>query len=80
MMDRFGDMIVEMKKIRLAENLDYAMGLQFLERLEKSSKVNTVEKKMLRDILEDADGNPREGDTLELMKKELKRLKVVENR
>ena len=25
--DRFGDMIVEMKRIRLAENLDYAMGL-----------------------------------------------------
>ena len=64
MMDRFGDMIVEMKKIRLAENLDYAMGLQFLERLEKSSKVNAVEKKMLRDILEDADGNPRVGETL----------------
>ena len=27
MIDRFGDMILEMKKIRLAEN--YAMGLQF---------------------------------------------------
>ena len=53
MMDRFGDMIVEMKKINLANNLDYSMGLQFLEWLEKSSKVNTVEKKMLRDILED---------------------------
>ena len=80
MMDRFGDMIVEMKKINLANNLDYAMGLQFLERLEKSGKVNTVEKKMLRDILEDADGNPKEGETLELMKKELKRMKVAENR
>ena len=56
------------------------MGLQFLERLEKSSKVKTVEKKILRDILEDADGNPKAGDTLELMKKELKRMKVVENR
>ena len=73
MIDRFGDMILEMKKIRLAENLDYAMGLQFLERLEKSGKVNAVEKKMLRDILEDADGNPKEGNTLEMMKKELKK-------
>ena len=45
------------------------MGLQFLERLEKSGKVNTPEKKMIRDILEDADGNPRAGDTLELMKR-----------
>ena len=49
MMDRFGDMIVDMKKIKLAENLDYAMGLQFLERLEKSGKANAVEEKMLRD-------------------------------
>ena len=57
MIDRFGDMISEMKRIRLAENLDYAMGLQFLERLEKRRKVNTVEKKLLRYILEDADGN-----------------------
>ena len=36
MIDTFGDVIVEMKRIRLAENLDYAMGLQSLERLEKS--------------------------------------------
>ena len=63
MIDRFGDMILEMKKISLIENLDYAMGLQFLERLEKSGKVNAVEKKMLRDILEDADGNREEGNT-----------------
>merc|ERR1711867_173747 len=61
MMDRFRDMIVEMKKIRLADNLEYSMVLQFLKRLEKSGKVNTVEKKMLRDILEYADGNSREG-------------------
>ena len=69
MIDRFGDMIVEMKKINLANNLDYAMGLQFLERLEKSGKVKAVEKKMLRDILEDADGNQREGDILKMMQK-----------
>ena len=73
-MDKFGDMIVEMKKINLANNLDYAMSLQFLERLKKSGKLNAVEKKMLRDILEDADGNPKAG---ELIKKELKRMKVV---
>ena len=59
----FGGMIVEMKKVKSAENLDYAMGLQFLERLEKSGKVNAVEKKILRDILEDVDDNPREGET-----------------
>ena len=30
MMDRFGDMMVEIEKIRLADNLNNAMGLQFL--------------------------------------------------
>ena len=75
MMDRFGDMIVEIEKIRLADNLNYAIGLQFLERLEKSVKVNAVEKKMLRDILEDADGNPREGEILKMVQTELKKLK-----
>ena len=56
------------------------MGLQFLERFEKSGRVNAAENTMSRDILEDADGNPRAGDTLELMKKEIKRMKVIENR
>ena len=37
-------------------------------------------KKILRDILEDVDCNPKEGDTLEMMKKELKKMKVAENR
>ena len=74
MIDRFGDMLTEMKKIKLAENLDFAMGLQFLERLEKSGKVNAVEKKILRDVLEDVDGNPKEGEMVELMKKELRKI------
>ena len=56
------------------------MGLQFLERLEKSSKVNAVGKKILRDILEDVDGNLKEGEMLEFMKKELRKMKVAENR
>ena len=56
------------------------MGLQFLERLENSGRINAVEKKILRDILEDVDGNPRVGETVELMKKELRKMKVVENR
>ena len=45
MIDRFGDTILEMKKIKLAENLYHVMGLQFLEKLEKSGKVNAVGKR-----------------------------------
>ena len=49
--DRFGDMILEMKKINLAENLDYAMVLQFVERLEKSGIVNALEKNDIKRYL-----------------------------
>ena len=45
MIDRFGDTILEMKKIKLAETLYHVMGLQFLEKLEKSGKVNAVGKR-----------------------------------
>ena len=51
MIDRFGEMMVEIEKIKLADNLNYAMGLQFLERLEKTGKVSNIERKLLRDIL-----------------------------
>ena len=80
MLDRFGEMMIEIEKVRLANNLNYAMGLQFLERLEKRGKVKTMKKMKLSDILEDGDGNPRQGDMLEMMKKELKRMKAAENR
>ena len=34
----------------------------------------------LRDVIEDVNVNPKAGDTLEMMKKELRKMKVVENR
>ena len=34
----------------------------------------------LKDVLETRDGKPRDGDNMEEMKKELKRLKVIEKR
>ena len=34
----------------------------------------------LKDVLEDVNGIPRARDTLELMKKEIRKIKVVENR
>ena len=34
----------------------------------------------LKDVIGDVNGNPKDGDTLELMKKELRKMKVVENR
>ena len=40
----------------------------------------SVEKLRLKDILEDVDGNPKVGNMMEEMKKELKKLKVAANR
>ena len=55
------------------------MSLQFLERLENCEKINAAERMKLKDVIEDVNGNPKDGDTLELMKKELRKMKVVEN-
>ena len=54
--------------------------MQFLERLENCGEINVVEKLRLKDVIEDANGNPKLGDTTELMRKELKKMKVIENR
>ena len=79
MIDRFEEMVTETKKIKLAENLEYAMAIQFLERLEESGKIN-IEKMRWKNIIEDVNGNPKDGDTLELMKKEIRKMKVLEDR
>ena len=50
-----------------------------MERLKEGGKVNSSKKIRLKDILEMREGKPRDGDTMEEMKKELKRLKVVKN-
>ena len=60
--------------------MKYALSLQFADRLEDGGKINSNEKLRLKDILEDVEGNPKDGDTMEAMKKELKRLKIAENR
>lgn len=44
MIDKFEEMVIETENIKLAENLRYTMSLQFLERLEKCGKINTIEK------------------------------------
>ena len=50
-----------------------------MERLENCGKIIAVERMKLKDMIEDVNGNPKDGDTLELMKKELRKMKVVEN-
>ena len=80
LIDNFDEMIMEVENLRLARRLKYALSSQFVDRLEESGKINLNEKLRLKDILEDTEGNPKEGETTETMKKELKRLKIAENR
>ena len=80
LIDNFDEMVMEVETLELARRLKYALSSQFVDRLEESGKINSTEKLRLKDILEDADGNPKAGQTMETMKKELKRLKIVENR
>ena len=55
----FEDMLTEMDKISLLENMRYALGLQFLERLEGCGDINEIEKLKLRDVIEDVNVNPK---------------------
>ena len=80
LIDNFEEMVMEAETLRLARRLKYALSSQFVDRLEESGKINSNEKLRLKDILEDTEGNPKEGETMGAMKKELKRLKVAENR
>ena len=69
LLDRFKEMITEVDKINLAENLKYALSSQFVDRLEKESKINAGEMLRLKDVMEDNDSKPRVGDILEYIKK-----------
>ena len=78
--DRFGKMMAEARKLDLAANMNFAMTLQFMDRLEKNRKLSSDEKMRLRDEIETKVGEPRYVDTAERVQKELKRMKIVNNR
>ena len=71
LIDRLKEGVTEIEAVRLVDRLKYALSAQFVDRLEESGKINSNEKLRLKDILEDVDGNPKEGDnnTMELLKK-----------
>ena len=80
MIDKFEEMATEVEKIKLAENLRYALSLQFLERLDNWGKINALGRMRLKDVIEDRNGNPKAEDTLGIMKKKLRKMTVLENR
>merc|ERR1712074_14548 len=80
LIDNFDEMLMEMNNLKIAERLEYAVSTQFVDRLEENDKINATEKLRLKDILEDQNGIPKNGDTTEQMRRELKRLKIVDHR
>merc|ERR1712112_437595 len=78
--DRFGKMMAEVRKLDLAANLNFAMTLQFMERLEKNGKLSSDEKMRLKDEIETKEGRPKYADSDERVQKELRRMKIVNNR
>ena len=43
LMDRFDEMVTEVRRVDLVNNLEYALALQFVDRMEKSGKINSGE-------------------------------------
>merc|ERR1712002_653612 len=78
--DRFGKMMAEVKKLYLATNLNFALTLQFMDRLEKNGKLSSDEKMRLKDEIETKEGTPKYIDSDERVQKELRRMKIVNNR
>ena len=80
LIDRFEELITEVDKEKLAENLKYALSSQFVDRLEKEKNINTGKKLRLKDVMEDDDRKPKIGNIPQFIKKELVKMKVAENR
>ena len=78
--DKFGKMVIEANKIDLAANLNFAMTLQFINRLEKAGKLSSDEKMRLKDEIETKEGKPKYSDSADRIQKEIKRMKVENNR
>ena len=56
------------------------MTIQFIDRLEKNGKINSDERMRLKDEIETKEGKPRVKDSSQRVQRELRRMKVVNNR
>ena len=79
-MDRFEEMMKETKIMGLVRNLECALSLQFLDRLEKNGKIDSDDKHRLKDTIETKDRQPRDGNVAERMRKQVGRLELFDNR
>ena len=56
------------------------MTLQFIDRLEKNGKISSEERMRLKNEIETKEGRPKVADSAEIVQRELKRMKIVNNR
>ena len=80
LIDNFGRMMTEVEKIELAQNLNYALTLQFVDKLERDGKIKKEERYRLKDEMETKEGRPKIGNVAENVRKELRRMRVLDNR
>ena len=80
LMDKFGKKMTEVKKFNLVQNLNYVLMLQFVDRFERDGKIDKDKKHRWKDENETKEGKPKGGNVAENMRKELMRLRVLENR
>ena len=78
-LDKFEKIMVDMKKLDLIKNLNFAILLQYIERLKKSGKISSEERLRLKDEIETKEGGPRVIDPAERVRNELKNMKIVKN-
>merc|ERR1712089_90541 len=60
-------------------NLEYALTLQFIDRLEKEGKISSDERMRLKDEIETKEGKSKVINSAERVQKELRRMKVRDN-
>lgn len=80
MIDNFGRLMTDVEKIDFAQNLNYALTLQFVDILERDGKINKEEKYIKKDEIETKEGRPKIGNVVENVRKELRRMHVLDNR
>ena len=71
--------MTEVDMLDLVQNLNYALTLQFVDKLEKDGKINKKERYIRKDEMETKKGRPKGKNVVENVKKEFRRMQVFNN-
>ena len=64
-MDKFEMMMADIKKLDVANSLDFGITHQFIERQEKNGEINSDKKLRLKDEIKTKNGNPKVRESIE---------------